>query len=161
MKTKKKIQKLFITFVVIVLSVNIVNAQQDNIKEKNDSRIAVLNEKTQRWGYTDTSGIVKIPFIYACAETFTEGFAFVSDKKSFVYIVWKVVTISGKEIPLPEMYDYVDMFKNKLFIFENTITIYDTNGVIVLENTEKYLDEYRAHVLENKDKYKFWNHPLL
>lgn len=154
---KKRLIEVTIVFVMFVFNSNFVNAQQ---KELSENRIPLLNEMTQKWGYVDTSGTLVIPFIYTHAERFNEGFAFVSKSKSFVYTRWEVINLMGDTIPLPETYEFIDMFQNKLFVFASNTTIYDQSGAIK-KNKDKYLNNYRKYIFVHQNEYRFRDHPLL
>ncbi len=165
-KNKKRVNevstnKLLTAIAIIILTINVVNAQYDSTNKVSENYIPTLDKTTQKWGYVNELDSIMIPFIYTDVSKFKSGFAFVSTRRSFTYTIWKVITTSGKEIILPEVYDRVNMFKNKLFVFAGDVTIYNIDGMVIEDNTEKYISEFKSYIFQNKDDYIFWDHPLL
>ena len=106
-----------------------------DVSYPNDGMILVNNNDI--FGYFDTLGVQRVPFIYPAASSFNEGLAVVAVQIDSTLIQYGFIDHDGKMVIKPQ-YEYAFPFYEGFAVVKN----YDRYGMINLQNKEVFPIKY-------------------
>jgi hypothetical protein len=109
----------------------IVPCLYKDVSYPNDGMILVNNHDT--FGYFDTLGVQRVPFIYPAASSFNEGLAVVAVQVDSTLIQYGFIDHKGKMVIKPQ-YEYAFPFYEGFAVVKN----YDRYGMINRKNKEVF-----------------------